>query len=132
VTTLDTHTAGQVTSTDAAFFTALLDQDVSTLDALLGDDFLIVQVDTGTVHRRAEFLAAVQNGLVVFKTIDVDTSDTVIRLYGDVAIVVGRTRMTMTAPDGSTVEAASRYSHVFAAAGDEWRLVSAQGTAISE
>lgn len=129
---MDTHTADQVTRTDAAFFQALLDQDVNALDGLLGDDFLIVQVGTGSVHSRSEFLAAVETGLVVFKTIDVDASDTIVRLYGGVAIVVGRTRMTMTAPDGSTVEAASRYSHVFATDGDEWRLVSAQGTAISE
>jgi ketosteroid isomerase-like protein len=124
--------ADQVRSTDAAFFKALLDQDVEALDRLLGDDFLIVQVGTGSVHPRAEFLAAVENGLVVFTAIEVDTSETVIRQYGTAAIVLGRSRMTMAGPEGSTVELASRYSHVFAAEGDEWRLVSAQGTTISD
>ncbi len=39
--------------------------------------------------------------------------------------------MTFENPDGTTLSASSRYTHVFAAgASGTWRLVSAQGTAI--
>lgn len=120
----------QVITTDAAFFAALLDQDLDALDVLLADDFLIIEVGTGSVHPRAEFLGAIENGLVVFQAIEVDPSETVVRQYGAVAVVVGRTRMTIVGPDASTVEVASRYSHVFVADGGGWRLASAQGTAI--
>ena len=129
---MDTHAADQVKSADASFFGALLDQDLKALDALLADDFLIVAVGSGMVHPRAEFLAAVENGLVDFRAIDVDPSETVVRQYGTVAIVLGRTRMTIAGPGTPTLETASRYSHVFAADGEEWRLVSAQGTTINE
>jgi ketosteroid isomerase-like protein len=132
VTLLNTHATAEVKSADARFFKALLDRDAATLDALLGDDFLIVELGTGLVHPRADFLGAVENGLVVFEAIEVDTSETVIREYGTTAIAVGRTLMKIAGPDGSTVEAASRYSHVFALDRDRWRLVSAQGTPIVE
>lgn len=125
-------TADQIRESDARFFSALLAQDVSALEGLLADDFVIVEVGTGVVHPRADFIEAVKDGLVVFRAIDTDPGETLIRDYGSLAIAIGRTTMTMVAPDGSTIEAASRYSHVFAAAKGSWRLVSAQGTPITE
>jgi ketosteroid isomerase-like protein len=132
VTRLNTHTIDQVRRADAEFFQALLDRDGAALHRLLGDDFLIVEVGSGHVHPRAAFLAAVNEGLVVFEAIEIDTGETVIREYGTMAIVVGRTTMTIAGPDGSAVQAASRYTHVFANDQGHWRLVSAQGTPIVE
>lgn len=129
---MNTHSTKLVTNTDDKFFTALLKRDAAALDTLLADDFLIVEVGTGLVHTRAAFLGAVKAGLVVFKAIDVDTDESVIRTYGTTAIVVGRTLMTIAAGDGATVQAASRYTHIFALDGETWRLVSAQGTPILE
>jgi NAD(P)-dependent dehydrogenase (short-subunit alcohol dehydrogenase family) len=124
-------TADEIREADAPFFRALLNRDVAALEDLLAEDFVIVEVGTGAVHPRADFIGAVADGLVVFEAIDTDPNETLIRDYGNVAIAIGRTTLTMTAPDGSEIEAASRYSHVFAADGGKWRLVSAQGTAIT-
>ena len=129
---MNTNAADELENADARFFGALIDRDAAALDALLGDDFLIIEVGTGLVHSRAEFLDAVEDGLIVFAAIDVDTTAKVIRQYGTAAIVVGRTTMTIAGPDGSTIEAASRYSHIFTTDGSNWRLVSAQGTPIVE
>lgn len=126
-----TYATDRVASADGSFFRALLERDLATLDTLLADDFLIVEVGTGLVHPRADFLAAVENGLVIFEAIELDPSQAIVREYGSTAIVVGRSAMTIAGPEGSA-QAASRYTHVFALEGEEWRLVSAQGTPIVE
>lgn len=84
------------------------------------------------LHPRADFLRAVRDGVVVFEMIDTDPNETLVREYGAVAIAIGRTAMTIAAPDGSTIQAASRYTHVFLTDGEGCRLVSAQGTPIAQ
>jgi hypothetical protein len=41
---------------DGAFFEALIDGDIQALEGLLGEQFLIVDAASGTVHSRATFL----------------------------------------------------------------------------
>ena len=120
-----------ITATDGRFFDALLAADPGALDEVLAPDFLIVDVAAGGVTDRADFLAAVQAGAVRFDAIQSFPAEAVIRTYAGTAIVVGRTAMSFTLPDGAPVNAASRYTHVFVRAADgRWRLASAQGTAI--
>lgn len=119
--------------TDDAFFEALLRQDANALEVLLGEDFTIVDVASGSVHPRAAFLGAIRDGLVTFDAIETFPEEALIREYGDVGVIVGRTQMAFRGPDGSSVEVASRYTHVLRAKsdGDGWQLVSAQGTQIA-
>jgi ketosteroid isomerase-like protein len=115
---------------DAAFFEALLARDIQALEALLSDQFLIVDVATGTVHSRAAFLGAIGGRVVTFKQIKTFPEETTVRLGPGVGIVVGRTAMSLSDAEGAATEVASRYTHVFQAEGRNWRLVSAQGTPI--
>jgi ketosteroid isomerase-like protein len=117
---------------DLNFFGALLDRDVPALEALLAEDFLIVDVVSATVHRRAAFLQAISSGTVSFQEIQTFGYDRRIRLMGaDAGVVVGRTVMYFSGSDGSGLTVASRYTHVFRANGRRnWQLVSAQGTSI--
>jgi ketosteroid isomerase-like protein len=118
--------------TDLDFFAALVDSDGSALDGLLAADFLIVDVASGIVHRRDSFLEAVVGGVVTFQKIETFPDETTVRLSGvGAGIVVGRTAISLTGPDGASSEVASRYTHVFFRAnGAGWQLVSAQGTPI--
>ena len=125
------QTAEPVLRADAAFFEALLAQNAPALAALLADDFVIVEVGTGQVHPRGAFLDAVRSGAVVFEAIERWPQETLVRRYGNVAVVVGRTTMAFTGDD-STFQADSRYTHVYALDGGSWRLLSAQGTPIPE
>lgn len=125
------HTAEPVPRADAAFFAALLAQNAPALAALLAEDFVIVEVGTGQVHPRGAFLDAVRSGAVVFEAIERWPQETLVRRYGNVAVVVGRTTMAFTGDD-STFQAYSRYTHVYALDGGSWRLLSAQGTPIPE
>jgi ketosteroid isomerase-like protein len=116
---------------DSPFFAALLAADTSALDAVLTDDFILVDVMAGGVIGREALLAAIDSGTMTFTSIDRPTLP-VTRHYGEMlAVTIGETRMTGTFAERSW-SAHSRYTHVFvhdATAG--WRLASAQGTPIT-
>jgi ketosteroid isomerase-like protein len=118
--------------TEDAFFAALVDGDAGSLEELLTDDFVIVDVMSGSVFDRSSFVAAVGQGAVTFAEIDVVERSS--RQYADAAIVIGRTAMRGAVGDEPTeFGLASRYTHVFVRGGDDrWRLASAQGTPIAE
>src|SRR5215471_16007585 len=89
---------------DLAFFSALRESDVAVLETLLADQFLIVDVTSGSVHTRAGFLAEAE-----------------IRVVGPgIGIVIGRTAMTLGDAEGAITEVASRYTHVFQLDGERW------------
>ena len=121
-----------VRRTDLDFFVALLDCNIPGLEALLADEFLIVDVVSGSVHPRAAFVEAISAGLVTFEEIETFPAERTIRLAGPgTGIVVGRTAMSFTGPEGARATVASRYTHVFQADGRKWQLISAQGTPIT-
>ena len=129
--TAATEPAEQVRRADAAFFAALRAADANALDALLADDFMIVAVDSGAVHPRDAFVAAVGDGLVRFAAIATAVDQTLIRVHGALAVVIGATQLTITGLDGRPSIVHSRYTHVFDTDGGAWRLRSAQGTPIT-
>jgi ketosteroid isomerase-like protein len=108
------------------FFAALLAGDADELEELLSDDFLIVDVMSGSVAGRAPFIAALRDGSLKFDRITLVERGT--RRHGDTAIIVGRTDMAGSFGEASFA-ATSRYTHVLLREGTgRWRLVSAQGT----
>jgi ketosteroid isomerase-like protein len=117
---------------DLAVFAALLDSDITALERLLADQFLIVDVASGSVHTRAGFLAAICGGAVSFLEIKTFPDESEIRIVDPgVGIVIGRVAMTLSDAEGALTEVASRYTHVFQNGGEGWRLVSAHGTRIT-
>jgi ketosteroid isomerase-like protein len=121
----------ELQQTDLDFFAALLDNDIPTLEALLADDFLIVDVVSATVHTRSAFMEAISGGMVTFHEIETYPYERSIRLVGsDAGIVIGRTAMSFTGTDETRASVASRYTHVFRGDGRTWQLMSAQGTPI--
>ncbi|WP_433441555.1 nuclear transport factor 2 family protein [Nonomuraea sp. CA-141351] len=116
---------------DQSFFDALVASDLAVLEELLADDFVLVGIEDGAVADRGILLDLVASGSLRFPQIDSFPDEAIVRVIGTVGIVVGRTGMNFTNPDGATFSAGSRYTHVYAAdAHGAWRLVSAQGTAI--
>jgi ketosteroid isomerase-like protein len=102
--------------TDTGFFKALLAGDIRALESLLAEDFLIVDVASGSVHRRGGFLLAIAGGAVIFQEIKTFPEESVTRLTGPGAgIVIGRTAISFCGGAGAAAGLASRYTHVFQA-----------------
>ncbi|NUR90886.1 MAG: DUF4440 domain-containing protein [Nonomuraea sp.] len=116
---------------DRRFFDALVAADVAALEGLLAGDFVLVSVEDGAVAGRDELLSLVGAGSLRFPAIESFPEEAVVRVVEGAGVVVGRTAMSFTNPDGGEFEAGSRYTHVFVRDEDgTWLLHSAQGTAI--
>jgi ketosteroid isomerase-like protein len=113
---------------DERFFNALITGDAQALDRILVDDFIMVDVMSGSEITKPAFLAAIGSGQIKFEAIE--PADNRVRLYQTTAIVTGRTQMKGRFGDASFA-ASSRYTHVFVSLQDEWRLAAAQGTPIA-
>jgi ketosteroid isomerase-like protein len=112
------------------FFAALLAGDAARVEERLDPGLLLVDVNSGAVSDRSGLVAALRDGALAFERLELVERAT--RVYGDAAIVVGRTSMAGSLA-GTAFAVASRYTHVFVRgeAGD-WRLASGQGTPIVE
>ena len=111
---------------DDEFFAALTAGDVSRLEPLLDERFLIVDIMSGAVADRAALTAALAERVLEFER--VERIERAGRHYGETAILVGRTEMAGSFA-GAAFTAASRYTHVFVRGADtRWRLASAQGS----
>jgi ketosteroid isomerase-like protein len=115
---------------DRTFFDTLVSGDSAAVQALLAENFVIVSVQDGSANTGADLSAAIDGGLV-FPAVTDYPDEAVVRVAGEIGIVVGRTAMSFTGPDGEPFEAGSRYTHVYVRAEGGWRLLSAQGTEIS-
>jgi hypothetical protein len=120
-----TNTA--VLDAEAAFFMALLAADRAALDTVLAHDFLLVGVGDGQIVARAVLLDLVGSRDLEFLEIDWNRRDVLLRNRPAVAVAIGHTRMTMRF-QGTTTTVHSRYVHTYVNDGDQWQLLTAQGT----
>ena len=110
---------------DQQFFAALISGDVPALQRILTEDFILIDVMSGSELTKAELLAFMGSGQLKFESIA--PADNRVRVYENTAIITGRTQMggrMGTAP----FSASSRYTHVYVMQEGEWRLATAQGT----
>ena len=114
--------------TERKFFASLNRADVQTLDSILAEDFLLIDVMTGSEITKSALLAVLGSGQLKFETID--PLEQRIRTYGETAVVTGRTQMSGRFQE-NPFTASSRYTHVYVKAEPQWRMVSAQGTQIT-
>ena len=111
------------------YFEALIAGDAGQVAEVLAEDFLIVDVMSGSVADRAAFVAALRDGRLSFERVQL--VERLTRRYGDTAIIVGRTEMSGSF-DATSFAVASRYTHVFVLEHDgRWRLATTQGTSIA-
>jgi ketosteroid isomerase-like protein len=110
------------------FFAALVEADVETLGRVLADDFVLIDVMTGSEVPKSALLEVVGGGELQFASIE--RVEFRVRVYGTAAVVTGRTEMGGVYA-GQPFQASSRYTHVFVAEGAGWRMVAAQGTQIT-
>ncbi len=101
---------------------------MSALEEILAPDLSMVALN-GSVLDRASLTGAIGSGHLKFQEIKV--IEAAERFYPPLAVIVGRTEM-MGSVGATPFSASSRYTHVYTADGEHWRLVIAQGTPIAE
>lgn len=121
-------TEADVLTTETEFFEALLRGNRAQLEDVLGRDFVLIDVLTGTEIPRGVLVGLVGSGQLVFDSIT--RLEVRVRLYDGAAIVTGVTRMGGHY-GGQGFHAHSRYTHVYVRGPQRWRLVTAQGTPIA-
>jgi Domain of unknown function (DUF4440) len=113
---------------ERAFFAALISANLDSLDFLLTDDFLLIDVLSGSEITKPMLLAALGSSQVKFDAIEPVESR--VRVYATTtAVVTGRTELRGRVGEAAFT-ASSRYTHVFVMQGGGWVLASAQGTQI--
>lgn len=112
----------QLTRQANAWDQAIVRKDRTAIEANMADDFRQIDGD-GDVENKASFV----DGLVSPK-LEIDpytVEDFDIRLYGDVALLSGRTRMTGRY-DGKAFASHYRYIDVYVRSAGVWRVASVQ------
>ena len=110
------------------FFAFLVQADVKRLDRILSEDFLLIDVMTGSEITKSVLLAVLGSGQLKFDGIE--QLESRFRTYGKTAVVTGRTQMSGRF-DERPFTASSRYTHVYVKDQSHWQLISAQGTQIT-
>jgi len=111
---------GTLEELNAGYIRSVAISDAKWFDQHLSEDFVNSNAD-GTLSDRATFLAAIARPLPLR---DFACEDVRIRVFGDVAIIHGRT--TYRKPDGQP--GAGRYTDVWAKRGGGWVCVCADVT----
>ena len=95
---------------DRLFFTSLLQTRMEVLNQLLSDDFVLIDVMSGSEVTKSIFLSVIQSGQLQFEAIEAINSR--LRLYGTTAVINGQTQMSGQFGEMPfTVK--SRYTHVY-------------------
>jgi len=118
----------EVRAAEDQFFDGLLLGDREKLEQILDQDFLLIDVLTGSEVPKAALLDVVGSRQLVFEAIA--RLDARVRSYNGTAVVTGQTRMKGQY-GGVSFNPHSRYTHVYVRKPGGWQLVSAQGPPIA-
>lgn len=121
------HTA-ILTQQAHAWDAAIIRKDMPAVAANMTSDYRHIR-DNGAVSDGAGFLAFIGSPKLVIHPYKVDDLD--VRLYGDVALLSGTTRMTGSY-DGAPFKSHYRYIDVYIKRDGQWRVASVQTTAIPD
>jgi hypothetical protein len=109
---------------NAARFAAMVHRDFSGLDTLLAPELTYVHTD-GALESKAEFLATLRTGRLRYQSITPD--DLQARLYGEMGVVTGRSRMQVRA-EQEVLRFSIRFTALYRRRGTGWVLVAWQAT----
>lgn len=108
---------------------AVVDADAAVFDRLLADDFTHTS-HSGRFRNKAEWMADLRRAGTKYATFKTD--DMSVRVYGDTAVVTGRSTPTGTNSRGRPIEGKYRYLRVWVQRNDAWQVVAFQGTRIAD
>ena len=101
---------------------AMIDDDFATLEAVLADD-LTYGHSSGVVDTKASYIETLRSGKTKYLTFD--RTPSVVRLYGDTAIVTGTATLSLR---GQPAPFTLRYTLAYVLREGQWRMVAWQST----
>lgn len=124
----DLATAQSALKFQSARFNAMVEEDMESLERFLADD-LTYSHTTGWTETKAEFLSTVESRKIDY--VSMSPEDVQVRVYGDVAVMTGLSRMQGSVGDRK-VSLTIRFLDVSRRIGDSWQLVAWQSVRIPE
>lgn len=107
--------------------TAWINGDRETIDAILADDWAVTDPG-GRVLTKAQVMAELDSGERKLESGTIDEIN--VRLFGDVAVVTGKTAATGSY-QGTSVSVSFRFTDVFVKKDGNWRAVASHATMIA-
>jgi ketosteroid isomerase-like protein len=107
---------------------AMVARKTDVIDRLEADDFIFIGPD-GHVWDKAQDIASIKSGDVVFESINLD--DVKVRVFGDAAVVSGRSTVKGRYKE-INISGKYRYTSVWVKRDGRWRSVQSQMTRIME
>jgi ketosteroid isomerase-like protein len=126
----------EIRGLEAQLARAVVHPDRDLYDRLLADDFTHTS-HSGAFKTRAEWMAedkfgdkaAPRPGRTTYESFDVD--DLAVRVYGDTAVVTGRSTPRGTDARGQPIRGRYRFQRVWVKRHGRWQAVAFQGTRIA-
>lgn len=122
--TSDPATAELLARQADAWDKAIVRQDRAAIEGNMTEDFRQIDGD-GDIENKASFVDSLMSPKLRIDPYTVEELE--IRIYGDVALLSGRARMT-GAYDGKPFRSHYRYIDVYVRSGGQWRIASVQIT----
>jgi len=120
----------EVRKVDDEWFHAVLKGDGDTLDRIYADDISFTYAD-GRMLTKAQAVGDIRTGRN--KLFKLDHDDIRIHVYGDTAILTGRTQSTLRCCDenSKSTQVHRRFTNVYKKLDGRWRLIAHQVTPIA-
>lgn len=108
---------------------ATLENDIKANDRLLADNWLNINPD-GSITTKAKLLELLKDGS--FKIMSIENEEVMVRVYGDAAVVTGRSTTKRAGQGSEVVGRQVRFTRVYAKSKGQWQVVSAHNTLIAK
>lgn len=126
----NTRAAEEVQATEKERVRALTGGDWAALERMLAEE-LTYTGSTASVATKAQFLDSLRSGALLYEKME--HSDVAVRVYGETAVVTGRSNVRARLPGAQQmIEAQIRFTSVYAKLSGRWQQVAWQSTQIPE
>jgi hypothetical protein len=119
----------QLVSVSNDYAQSYIKKDISLLDSILADDWMLITAGCGKKISRDEHLRDLKDGTLQVEGIK--DSEVEIRVYGDAAVLTGR-RESKVSYRNRDVSDQTLFSQFYALQDGRWRCVSSQVSSIPE
>ena len=108
---------------------ATLKNDIEANERLLADNWVNVNAD-GSITTKAKLIELLKAGS--FKIMSIANDEVMVRVYGDAAVVTGRSTTKRAGQGNEIVTRQVRFTRVYAKQQGRWQVVSAHNTLLSQ